>query len=53
MKLTPATVDQLKALLDKPDPKLIKVGVRNRGCSELAYHLEYVDKLGSFDEMVE
>ncbi|KAK4445169.1 iron-sulfur assembly protein 1 [Podospora aff. communis PSN243] len=53
MKLTPAAVDQLRALLNQPDPKLIKVGVRNRGCSGLAYHLEYVDKAGSFDETVE
>lgn len=53
MKLTPAAVDQLRALLNQPDPKLIKVGVRNRGCSGLAYHLEYVDKPGAFDETVE
>ncbi|KAK2012012.1 hypothetical protein LZ32DRAFT_605894 [Colletotrichum eremochloae] len=52
MKLTPAAVEQLRALLDQPEPKLIKVGVRNRGCSGLAYHLEYVDKPGSFDEEV-
>lgn len=53
MKLTPAAVEQLRAMLDQPDPKLIKVGVRNRGCSGLAYHLEYVEKPGTFDEMVE
>lgn len=53
MKLTPTAVDHLKALLDQPDPKLIKVGVRNRGCSGLAYHLEFVDKAGAFDEAVE
>ncbi|KAF3765998.1 hypothetical protein M406DRAFT_346124 [Cryphonectria parasitica EP155] len=53
MMLTPAAVDHLRALLDQPDPKLIKVGVRNRGCSGLAYHLEYVDKPGAFDEAVE
>lgn len=53
MKLTPSAVEQLRALLDQPDPKLIKVGVRNRGCSGLAYHLEYVDKAGAFDETVE
>ncbi|KAI5456326.1 hypothetical protein BGZ63DRAFT_367163 [Mariannaea sp. PMI_226] len=53
MKLTPAAVEQLKMLLDQPEPKLIKVGVRNRGCSGLAYHLEYVDKPGMFDETVE
>ncbi|KAK4121909.1 hypothetical protein N657DRAFT_647408 [Parathielavia appendiculata] len=53
MKLTPAAVEHLRTLLDQPDPKLIKVGVRNRGCSGLAYHLEYVDKPGPFDETVE
>lgn len=53
MRLTPAAVEQLRTLLDQPDPKLIKVGVRNRGCSGLAYNLEYVDKPGAFDETVE
>lgn len=53
MSLTPDAVNQLRALLSQPDPKLIKVGVRNRGCSGLAYHLEYVEKPGMFDEEVE
>jgi iron-sulfur cluster assembly protein len=53
MKLTPSAVEQLRELLDQPEPKLIKVGVRNRGCSGLAYNLEYVDKPGAFDETVE
>ncbi|KAB5585252.1 hypothetical protein GE09DRAFT_1069976 [Coniochaeta sp. 2T2.1] len=53
MKLTPGAVSHLRNLLDQPDPKLIKVGVRNRGCSGLAYHLEYVDKPGAFDEAIE
>ncbi|KAI3317535.1 hypothetical protein HD806DRAFT_527049 [Xylariaceae sp. AK1471] len=53
LKLTPTAVEQLRQLLDQPEPKLIKVGVRNRGCSGLAYHLEYVDKPGPFDEEVE
>ena len=53
MKLTPAAVTQIRALLEGPDPKLLKVGVRNRGCSGLAYHLEYVDKAGAFDEAIE
>jgi len=52
IKLTPTAVSHLRSLLDGPDPKLIKVGVRNRGCSGLAYHLEYVDKPGAFDEEV-
>lgn len=53
MKLTPAAVTQLRSLLDQPEPKLIKVGVRNRGCSGLAYHLEFVSKASPFDETVE
>ncbi|KAI1426380.1 hypothetical protein F5Y12DRAFT_294886 [Xylaria sp. FL1777] len=53
LKLTPMAVDQLRQLLDQPEPKLIKVGVRNRGCSGLAYHLEYIDKPATFDEVVE
>lgn len=53
MKLSPAAVEHLRELLDSPDPKLIKVGVKNKGCSGMAYHLEYVDKAGAFDEKVE
>jgi iron-sulfur cluster assembly protein len=53
INLTASAISHLRALLDQPDPKLIKVGVRNRGCSGLAYHLEYVDKPGAFDEAVE
>jgi iron-sulfur cluster assembly accessory protein len=53
MNLTPGAVKQLRELLNQPSPKLIKVGVKNRGCSGLAYHLEYVEKPGMFDEEVE
>ncbi|KAL4792133.1 DUF2407 C-terminal domain-containing protein [Aspergillus venezuelensis] len=53
MKLTPLAVQQLRGLLSSPDPKFIRVGVKNRGCSGLAYHLEYVEKPGTFDEVVE
>lgn len=52
IKLTPTAVEHLRALLDQPQPQLIKIGVRNRGCSGLAYNLEYVDKPGPFDEEV-
>lgn len=27
--------------------------MRNKGCAGLSYHLEYVDKPGRFDEVVE
>jgi iron-sulfur cluster assembly accessory protein len=53
MTLTTSAVEQLRSLLDAPTPQLIRVGVKNRGCSGLAYHLEYVEKPGTFDENVE
>ena len=53
MSLTPTAIEQLRNLLAQPEPKMIRVGVKNRGCSGLAYHLEYVDKAGTFDEAVE
>jgi len=53
MTLTSTAVEQLRDLLNSPTPKLIRVGVKNRGCSGLAYHLEYVEKPGTFDESVE
>ncbi|KAF2139413.1 uncharacterized protein K452DRAFT_232624 [Aplosporella prunicola CBS 121167] len=53
MTLTPSAVSALRELLDSPDPKLIRVGTKSKGCSGLAYHLEYVDKAGKFDDAVE
>lgn len=53
MTLTPSATSQLRNLLSSPEPKMIRVGVKNRGCSGLAYHLEYVEKSGKFDETVE
>jgi iron-sulfur cluster assembly 1 len=51
--LTPNAVSRLREITDQPEPKLVRVGVKNRGCAGLAYHLEYVDKPGKFDEIVE
>ncbi|KAF2718456.1 hypothetical protein K431DRAFT_287612 [Polychaeton citri CBS 116435] len=51
--LTPVAVSQLRQLFEQPESKMIRVGVKNRGCSGLAYHLEYVDKPNAFDETVE
>lgn len=53
MTLTSTAVEHLRELLDQPEPKLIRVGVKNKGCSGSAYHLEYVDKPAAFDEQVE
>lgn len=53
MKLSESAVRELKKLLDMPEPKLIKVGVKQKGCSGLTYDLSYVDKPGMMDEVVE
>lgn len=50
---TPGAVERIRSLLDQPEPKLIRVGVRNKGCAGMSYHLEYVDKPDKFDEVVE
>ncbi|KAI0369988.1 hypothetical protein BV20DRAFT_967356 [Pilatotrama ljubarskyi] len=51
--LTPAAVERLRNLMKGPTPQMIRIGVRNKGCAGLSYHLEYVDKPGKFDEVVE
>ncbi|CAG7847837.1 Iron-sulfur assembly protein 1 [Serendipita indica DSM 11827] len=53
MSLTPEAVSRLRSLLSGPNPQYIRVGVRNKGCAGMSYHLEYVDKPGKFDERVE
>lgn len=51
--LTENAKAHLRALSMGPNPKLIRISVRNRGCSGLTYHLEYVGKPEKFDEIVE
>lgn len=51
--LSPNAISHLRALLDQPEPKLIRVGVRNRGCSGLTYDLQYITTPGKFDEVIE
>lgn len=50
---TPKATIRLRALLNGPIPQLIRIGVKNKGCAGLSYNLEYVDKPGKFDEVVE
>lgn len=53
LTMTPGAVFRLRNLLNGPTPQLIRVGVRNKGCAGMAYHLEYVENPGKFDEVVE
>jgi iron-sulfur cluster assembly accessory protein len=52
---TPAALDRLRALVASPtEPKLLRIGVKTRGCAGMAYHLDYVPPPGGrFDEVVE
>ncbi|POW00972.1 hypothetical protein PSHT_12776 [Puccinia striiformis] len=52
INLTPKAIDHLSTLLDGPQPKLIRIGVKNKGCAGMAYNLDYVDQPGKFDEIV-
>ncbi|PPQ98911.1 hypothetical protein CVT24_003542 [Panaeolus cyanescens] len=52
LTITPSAVSRLRSLLSGPTPQLIRIGVRNKGCAGLSYHLDYVDKPGKFDEVV-
>jgi len=53
LSIAPEAVKRLQALQRGPTPQLIRIGVRNKGCAGLSYHLEYVDKAEKFDEVVE
>ncbi|PWZ00840.1 hypothetical protein BCV70DRAFT_199206, partial [Testicularia cyperi] len=55
LKLTPTAVLRLRELLESDaGPKLIRVGVRNKGCAGMSYHLEYIkpEEAARFDERV-
>lgn len=53
ISLSPNAIQHLRGLMEKPQGKYIRIGVQNRGCSGLTYHLEYVNEAGKFDELVE
>ena len=53
ISLSPKAIIHLKALLDKPNPQMIRVGTRNRGCSGTTYDLQYISEPGKFDEIIE
>jgi iron-sulfur cluster assembly protein len=53
--LTSSAIEQIKILLQKrQQPAMgIRIGVKTKGCSGLAYTLEYVDQQNPSDECVE
>lgn len=55
LTLTPMAVEHIRRLMSASDgPKLVRVGVKNKGCAGMSYHLEYVQpgQEGKFDERV-
>lgn len=55
LTLTPTALERVRSLLDASGgPKLLRIGVKNKGCAGMSYHLEYVtpEQAGKFDERV-
>lgn len=53
--ITEAAAERIKYLLAKRGKESlgVKVGVKQGGCSGLAYQVEYADEQGKYDEVVE
>lgn len=49
---TPAAVTRLRSLTEGPEPKMVRVGIRTKGCSGQQYDLQYTNKKEKFDEEV-
>jgi len=53
MSLSDAAAERLRALYAKAEAgKLLRIGVRTKGCSGLSYDLSWVDGAGPGDEVV-
>ncbi|CAO3567546.1 unnamed protein product [Mortierella alpina] len=52
LTLTPSAVTRLRALTEGPEPKMVRVGIRTKGCSGQQYNLEYTTTKAKFDEEV-
>jgi len=53
---TPKAVEHVRALLQSAGgPRMIRVGVRNKGCAGMSYHFDYIkpEEAGRFDERVQ
>ena len=53
MTLTDAAAERLRALYSKGEQgKLLRIGVKTKGCSGLSYDMTWVDEPGAGDEVV-
>ena len=55
MRLSEAAATRIKELMAKSDRPIagLRVGVKNGGCAGMEYTMEYVDRIGPTDEVVE
>ena len=55
MRLSEAAAARIKELMAKSDRPIagLRVGVKNGGCAGMEYTMEYVEKVGPTDEVVE
>jgi iron-sulfur cluster assembly protein len=55
MRLSEAAAARIKELMVKADRPIagVRVGVKNGGCAGMEYTMEYVEKIGPADEVVE
>ena len=55
MKITDNAATQIKSLLEQSDDNVIglRIGVKARGCSGMAYDIQYASEAGAQDEIVE
>ncbi|KAF9318299.1 Iron-sulfur assembly protein 1 [Podila horticola] len=52
LTLTPSAVVRLRTLTEGPEPKVVRVGIRTKGCSGQQYDLSYTSKKEKFDEEI-
>jgi iron-sulfur cluster assembly protein len=55
MRLSEAAATRIKELMAKSDRPVagLRVGVKNGGCAGMEYTMEYVEKIGPTDEVIE
>ena len=55
MRLSEAAASRIKELMAKADRPIagLRIGVKNGGCAGMEYTMEYVEKIGATDEVVE
>ena len=55
MRLTDAAATRIRELTERADQPIagLRVGVKNGGCAGMEYTMEYVEKIGPADEVVE